>query len=72
MEKASQLSIYDWAVGYLLNKYEETAYILSIAPSRWDWSEDIQEFYDLMQDAIEKRRWKSKNEYRKKSTTTLL
>lgn len=65
MKKALQLSKYDWAVGYLLNKYEETAYIFSIAPSRWEWSDSIEEFYDLMQDAIDRMRFRTKKDLNK-------
>lgn len=60
MKKELQHSMYDWAIGYLLNKYGETNYILAIAPSRWDWAQSLAEFYDLMEDAINKMRWRTK------------
>jgi hypothetical protein len=63
MKKASQLSQYDWAVGYLLNKYGENHYILSIAPSRWEWSESVEQFYDFMEDAIERMRFRTKKDH---------
>lgn len=65
MKKAIRISFYDWAVGYLLNKYGEDKYIMSIAPSRWEWSETIEQFYDLMEDAIERMRFRTKRDLNK-------